>query len=162
MVRAPELDGVDLVYIDPPYNQHSFFGNDHVWETLVRNDRPATYGVARKRCDCPDHTSRFNRKPAIGPAFQNLVASIRADYLLVSLSIEGALRVAQIEAILRQRGHVASVVIDHKRYVGAQIGIFSPGGKKVGAVSPLHNSEHLFLVGPSRQIVDAAVAREPA
>jgi adenine-specific DNA-methyltransferase len=38
---APMLD-VDLVYIDPPYNQHSFFSNYHVWETLVRWDDPET------------------------------------------------------------------------------------------------------------------------
>ena len=28
---ARELDDVDLVYIDPPYNQHSYFSNYHIW-----------------------------------------------------------------------------------------------------------------------------------
>src|SRR5205085_1334544 len=32
---APALAGVDLAYVDPPYNQHSYLGNYHVWETLV-------------------------------------------------------------------------------------------------------------------------------
>ncbi|MGI8913942.1 MAG: DNA adenine methylase, partial [Chloroflexota bacterium] len=49
---ARELDDVDLVYIDPPYNQHSYFSNYHIWETLVRNDRPEAYGIAMKRIDC--------------------------------------------------------------------------------------------------------------
>src|SRR5580765_870408 len=48
---APQLDGVDCAYLDPPYNQHSYFSNYHIWETLVRWDRPATYGVACKRVD---------------------------------------------------------------------------------------------------------------
>ncbi|MFM7135469.1 MAG: DNA adenine methylase, partial [Planctomycetota bacterium] len=28
----------DLVYLDPPYNQHKYLGNYHVWESLVRWD----------------------------------------------------------------------------------------------------------------------------
>ena len=35
----------DVAYIDPPYNQHSYLGNYHIWETLVRWDKPETYGV---------------------------------------------------------------------------------------------------------------------
>ena len=49
---AAELDGIDLAYIDPPYNQHSYLGNYHVWETLVRWDAPDHYGIACKRVDC--------------------------------------------------------------------------------------------------------------
>ena len=29
---------VDFAYLDPPYNQHRYFTNYHVWETLVRWD----------------------------------------------------------------------------------------------------------------------------
>ena len=31
---------VDLMYLDPPYNQHRYFTNYHIWETLVRWDAP--------------------------------------------------------------------------------------------------------------------------
>jgi adenine-specific DNA-methyltransferase len=48
---APSVD-TGLVYIDPPYNQHSYFSNYHVWETIVRWDAPQTYGIACKRVDC--------------------------------------------------------------------------------------------------------------
>ena len=56
---APELDGVDCAYLDPPYNQHSYFANYHVWETLMRWDAPETYGVACKRIDCRSTKSAF-------------------------------------------------------------------------------------------------------
>ena len=49
---AGELDGIDVAYLDPPYNQHSYFANYHVWETLHRGDEPEHYGVACKRVDC--------------------------------------------------------------------------------------------------------------
>ncbi|MDX6231248.1 MAG: adenine-specific DNA-methyltransferase, partial [Nocardioidaceae bacterium] len=49
VVRA--LPPVDLAYLDPPYNQHRYFTNYHVWETLVASDAPEHYGVACKRAD---------------------------------------------------------------------------------------------------------------
>jgi adenine-specific DNA-methyltransferase len=155
---ARELDDVDLVYIDPPYNQHSYFSNYHVWETLIRNDRPDAYGVARKRVDCKVNKSRYNSKREIGAAFLDLLRSIPAKYLLISFNNEGYLGTLDIENVLRQRGYVSSVGLDFKRYVGAQIGIFNPQGEKVGAVSHLRNQEHLFLVGPSRAVVESALA----
>ena len=155
---ARDLDGVDLVYIDPPYNQHSYFSNYHVWETLIRNDQPDTYGVARKRVDCRVTKSRYNSKREIGAAFLDLLRTIRAKYLLISFNNEGYLGTLDIEHVLRQRGYVSSVGFDFKRYVGAQIGIFNPHGEKVGAVSHLRNQEHLFLVGPSRAVVESALA----
>ena len=45
---------VDLAYLDPPYNQHRYFTNYHVWETLVAWDAPEHYGVACKRIDARD------------------------------------------------------------------------------------------------------------
>ena len=48
----------DLAYLDPPYNQHRYFTNYHVWETLVAWDAPAHYGVACKRIDARDPRRR--------------------------------------------------------------------------------------------------------
>jgi len=59
--------------------------------------------------------------------------------------------------MLRRRGYVASFALGFKRYVGAQIGIFNPSGEKVGTISHLRNHEHLFLVGPDRARVEAAI-----
>src|SRR4029078_2373793 len=52
----------DVAYIDPPYNQHSYLGNYHIWESLVRWDKPAVYGVACKRTDVQDRRSDFNSR----------------------------------------------------------------------------------------------------
>lgn len=152
------LDDVDLVYVDPPYNQHSYFSNYHIWETLVRNDEPETYGIANKRVDCRVHKSAYNQKKVMRSAFSGLIADIRSKYLLVSFNDEGYLHAEDIRRMLSNRGYVAHVGLDFKRYVGAQIGIFNPQGEKVGAVSHLRNQEYLFLVGPTRHVVEDAVA----
>jgi adenine-specific DNA-methyltransferase len=153
---APSLD-VDLVYVDPPYNQHSFFSNYHVWETLIRWDDPETYGVACKRVDCREHRSAYNSKRHAPAAFAELLAAIRSPWLLVSVSDEGFHDADELAALLGAVGYVGRIDVDSKRYVGAQIGIYNPSGEKVGTISRLRNREYLLLVGPDRGVVEAAV-----
>jgi adenine-specific DNA-methyltransferase len=138
----------DLVYLDPPYNQHRYLGNYHVWESLVRWDKPEVYGTAMKRVDCKEYKSDFNSRVRIASALAEVVAAVDARHLLVSFSNEGYLSRSDVEDLLRERGEVASLEVDFKRYVGAQIGIYNPQGEKVGRVSHLRNRECLFLVGP--------------
>src|SRR5207248_4178516 len=88
---ANELAGsldVDLVYVDPPYNHHSYFSNYHVWETLVRWDAPEQYGVAGKRVDCRERKSRYNSRREAPAALAELLASMRAPWLLASSTDE--------------------------------------------------------------------------
>lgn len=157
-VEAAYVVEADLTYLDPPYNQHSYLGNYHVWETLVRWDKPSVYGVACKRLDCRDYDSPFNSKRRIHDALRQIAGSVRGKYLLVSFNNEGFVTRDEMLGLLRERGHVATVEIDFKRYVGAQIGIYNPRGQKVGRPSHLRNTEYLFLVGPDAVAVERAVA----
>lgn len=137
---------VDLTYIDPPYNQHSYAGNYHVWETLVRNDEPDAYGIARKRTDVRGQRNPWNSKPRFRETLASLVAAVESRYLLVSFSNEGFLPSADLETMLADIGRVQRMDVDFRRYIGAQIGVHNPSGEKVGKVSHTRNVEHLFLV----------------
>ena len=141
---ASELD-VDLVYIDPPYNQHSYRGNYHIWETLVKWDEPETYGIAKKRIDVRSHKSDYNSKRRHQAAFEALIADLHVPLLIVSFSDEAYLPRSVLEESLRARGPVAVVEKDFKRYVGAQIGVHNPKGEKVGRVSHLRNVERMYV-----------------
>ncbi len=138
----------DAAYLDPPYNQHKYLGNYHIWETLVRWDQPEVYGVACKRVDCRERRSAFNSTTAIHDALAAVVSQVRARYLIVSFNNEGYVPREAIEAMLAQRGRVEVIEHDYKRYVGAQIGIYNPHGDKVGRVSHVRNKEYLFVVTP--------------
>ena len=137
---------VDLAYLDPPYNQHKYLGNYHVWESLVLWDAPEVYGVACKRVDCRVRRSGFNSRPGFRAAFEEVVDALRCPRLLVSFSDEGFLPRAEMEALLARRGTVRVLQAGHDRYVGARIGIHNPAGEKVGKVSHTRNREFLFLV----------------
>jgi adenine-specific DNA-methyltransferase len=157
-----ELPHTDLAYVDPPYNQHRYFTNYHVWETLVRWDAPEHYGVACKRIDSRDAETKsvFNRRREMPDALRAVLTSIRADLVVVSYNDEAWVTPAEISAWLREAGHeeVRMLGFDSKRYVGAQIGIHDPRGRKVGTVSHLRNTEYLFLAGPRDQVDAAASA----
>jgi adenine-specific DNA-methyltransferase len=135
-----------VAYLDPPYNQHKYLGNYHVWETLVRWDDPEVYGVACKRVDTRTQKSPFNSRPQFRGAFDALVDAIDCDALVVSFSDEGFLHRDCIEEILRRRGRVEVHACAFRRYVGARIGIYNPEGQKVGRVSHTENTELLFVV----------------
>ena len=154
---AGSLSPVDLAYLDPPYNQHSFFRNYHVWETLVRNDAPAVYGVACKRVDCRDRRSRYNSRSGFLPALRDLLERLPATYLLLSCSSEGYLDPRDAPELLKRWGRIGVLEIDAKRYVGAQIGIHNPRGERVGRVSHLRNREYLFLAGPDPCAVERGI-----
>ncbi len=147
-LMAAETLEADLLYLDPPYNQHKYLGNYHIWESLVRWDKPETYGVACKRVDCRTRGSAFNSRPRILTALRKIVCAARAKYLVVSFSNEGYIHREEMEALLGERGYVTVIEADFKRYVGAQIGIYNPAGNKVGKISHLRNKEHLYLVTP--------------
>lgn len=145
-LQAIERLESDVTYIDPPYNQHSYLSNYHIWETLVLWDQPAFYGVACKRMDCRERKSVFNSKTQCDGAFEQVIRGSRSKLLVVSFNNEGYLSRERIEQLLSTRGEVVVISKDFKRYVGAQIGIYNPQGQRVGEVSHLRNQEYIYLV----------------
>lgn len=145
-----ELPMVDLAYLDPPYNQHRYFTNYHIWETLVAWDAPAPYGVACKRLDSRDPVTKsvFNATRGMPGALRQVITDVRAEVLVLSYNNESWMTLEDLVEMCSQRGHVGVLTFDSKRYVGAQIGISNPKGEKVGQVSHLRNVEYVLVAGP--------------
>lgn len=143
------LEPVDLAYLDPPYNQHRYFGNYHIWETLVRWDKPETYGVANKRIDTRDQENKsvFNSRPLMPAAIEKVVLETKAKNLILSFNNEAWLSLEQLVKLCENRGAVKTLDIDFKRYVGAKIGVFNKQGERVGSPGRGRNLEHLIICG---------------
>lgn len=158
---ARSLPPVDFAYLDPPYNQHRYFTNYHVWETLVRWDFPDHYGVACKRLDAREKETKsaFNSRRTMPAALRDTIAAVNAEVVVLSFSDEGFVPLPDLVDMCRERQeHVEVLGFPSKRYVGAQIGIHNPQGKQVGTVSHLHNTEYLVLSGDRtriREMVDS-------
>jgi adenine-specific DNA-methyltransferase len=147
---AGSLGSFDLAYLDPPYNQHRYFTNYHVWETLVAWDHPEHYGVACKRIDARDELTKsvFNERRGMPVALAQVIADVDAELVVVSYNNEAWVTLDELEAMCSARGvAVRSFAFDSRRYVGAQIGIHNPQGKKVGRVSHVRNLEYVVCAG---------------
>jgi adenine-specific DNA-methyltransferase len=146
---AARLGRFDLAYLDPPYNQHRYFTNYHVWETLVAWDHPDTYGLVRKRVDAKHDSTRsvFNDRRRMPAALAACIARVDAAVVVVSYNDESWVSLEELVAMCARRGRVEVLAFDSKRYVGAQIGIHDPNGTKVGQVGRLRNVEYLVVAG---------------
>ncbi len=168
LAGSPELGEVDLAYLDPPYNQHRYDSNYHVWETIVAWDAPAHYGVACKREDLrdPERRSAFNGRRTMPDALRRVVADVRAEVVVLSYNNESWLSFEELHDLCAARGHVEVLAFDSARYVGARIGIHNPAGRKVGTVSHLRNTEYVLVAGDrarvgawSAAVVEAGLGR---
>lgn len=161
-LEAAKTLEADIAYIDPPYNQHSYLGNYHIWESLVRWDKPDVYGIACKRVDVRQRQSIFNSRPHFASVMQRLLTTVRAPVLIVSFSNEGYLSREDMESMLASlwqgQATVTTVETDFKRYIGAQIGIYNPHGQKVGTPTHLSNKEYLYIACHQDRLCDLGSA----
>jgi adenine-specific DNA-methyltransferase len=143
------LGSFDLAYLDPPYNQHRYFTNYHVWETLVAGDEPEHYGIACKRIDARDDVTKspFNRKREMPAALRACIEAVDAGVLILSYNDESWISLDALVELCASRGHVVALAFDSTRYVGAQIGVHNPAGERVGEVSHLRNLEYVLVCG---------------
>jgi adenine-specific DNA-methyltransferase len=152
------LDDVDIAYLDPPYNQHRYFGNYHIWETLVRWDSPNYYGVANKRIDTREASNRseFNSKLTMPEALRKLISSLNTRVLVLSYNNESWLSRRELTDMCSRFEQVQILDFDSKRYVGSQIGGYNQTGELVGRPGAKRNLEHLVIAG-SKGAVTAIV-----
>jgi adenine-specific DNA-methyltransferase len=152
------IGSVDLAYLDPPYNQHRYFGNYHIWETLVRWDEPEYYGIANKRIDArdPKNKSEFNSKLTLPSALERLILSIETKTLVLSYNNESWLSRRELTDMCSMFEQVKILDFDSKRYVGAKIGGYNQAGELVGKPGASRNLEHIVVAGPN-SIVSAMV-----
>ncbi len=151
---AAQVGAVDLAYLDPPYNQHRYFGNYHIWETLVRWDKPDSYGVANKRLDTRDASTKsdFNSKRAMPGALNAVVKGLQADICLLSYNNEAWLSQDELVAMFDDWEAVTMVAVDSRRYIGSQIGVYNKTGERVGTPGHKRNTEYIVIAG-SRKVI---------
>jgi adenine-specific DNA-methyltransferase len=147
---AGQIGHFDLAYLDPPYNQHRYFTNYHIWETLVRWDAPEHYGVACKRIDSREDETKsvFNAKRGMPSALCQVISDVDADVVVLSYNDEAWISLEELCEMVSVHGHTEALAFDSKRYVGAQIGIYNPSGEIVGEISHLRNKEYVVIGGP--------------
>jgi adenine-specific DNA-methyltransferase len=105
-----QLKKMDIIYADPPYNQHQYSANYNHLTTICKNDKylpgdvvlGSRAGIRKdhNRSDfCKSKRNEDNVKIAY-VAFNNFIKSIKTKYLILSYNNEGILSVNELIEIL--------------------------------------------------------------
>lgn len=106
---------VDVLYLDPPYNQRQYATNYHLLETIARYDSPAIYGKTGLR-EYTEQKSRYCARARVKEAFADLIANAQAKYIFLSYNNEGLLSLDEIKEIMSQRGEYGFFTQDYRRF----------------------------------------------
>jgi adenine-specific DNA-methyltransferase len=94
---------------DPPYNQHRYFTNYHVWETLVARTHPTTTAWRAAPTRDPATKSVFNDRRAMPDALAAVINEVDADLVIVSYNNESWVAIDALEAMCGAGGEVRTL-----------------------------------------------------
>ena len=116
-------DLVDVVYLDPPYNQHAYASNYHILNALTLWNKPYTpapmhagYKSGIDRAWRTERPSAYNSTKKASVAYRQLIATLNARYILTSYSTDGNIDLPTLLAANLARGQVSLVAQDVPRY----------------------------------------------
>lgn len=130
---ARALGRIDLLYVDPPYNERQYSGYYHVPEILARgwfDVMPVLRGKtgllgaspdngAASSANAPSQRSDWCSRRRAPDALRELLAATGARHVLVSYNSEGVIRDTELRAVLRDAasdGVVRRFVRRYRRY----------------------------------------------
>lgn len=115
-----DLPPVDLIYLDPPYNQHPYGSNYFMLNLICTNERPHTVS---KVSGIPGdwNKSQYNYKNKIREAMELTLclATEKAKHTLVSYNNEGFIKPEEWEELLKPYTY-EKIEIDYNAYRGSR------------------------------------------
>ena len=136
----------DLVYLDPPYNQHQYGSNYHLLNTIALWDKPKInkniYINGKKtdkggiRKDWIKTKSDYCYKKTAKNSLINLLDNINANHIVMSYSTDGIIEFDDLISILESKGDLKIATSEYVKYRGAKRSI----------VNKTKNIEYLFIV----------------
>ena len=121
--KLPPKD-LDIVYLDPPYNQHPYGSNYHVLNSVALWDKPKLSkqitGHGDKsaiRADWrTERHSAYNYRGEATAAYRKLLSTLNAQYILTSYSTDGMISLQDMLHANAEHGHVHVEMRGYKRY----------------------------------------------
>lgn len=132
---ARRLKGLDLAYIDPPYNQHPYGSNYFMLNLIVHYQRP-THTSRVSGIPTNWRRSDYNVRNRALPLLKDLLDKIDAPFLLVSFNNEGFIPPDKMRLTLDELGRVEVIELPYNAFRGSR----NLNNRSI------HVTEYLFLV----------------
>lgn len=113
------LPEMDLVYYDPPYNQHPY-GSNYFMLNLINDGKPADIqngvsGIAKVW-----NKSAYNKRNEASVFMSDLIEHTRAKYILISYNNEGIIPLKRFQEILEKYGKWELFEQEYNTYRGSR------------------------------------------
>lgn len=133
--KIKDLPGLDIAYLDPPYNQHPYGSNYFMLNLILKNrldvEISEVSGITQDW-----NRSEFNKAATALQSLEQIVANLKAKYIIISYNSEGFITFEQMKSMLSKYGKLESVEIEYNTFRGS---------RNLNARS-LHVSEYLFVL----------------
>jgi adenine-specific DNA-methyltransferase len=140
-VIVKEMPEVDLAYMDPPYNQHPYGSNYFMLNLILENKYPESVS---KISGIPDDWNRsaYNKKQYAYSALADLVANIKAKFVLISFNSEGFISLDEMKTMLTKIGKVQVLETAYNTFRGCRnLSSLAEQGAR-----DIHVTEYLYLL----------------
>lgn len=106
-VLCKEVKDLDLVYLDPPYNEHPYSSNYFMLNVILKNKLE---GKLSKVSGIPNNWNRsiYNKKREALRGLEDIVKSIDSKFILVSYNDEGFIEFNEMKNMLSKYGKLIS------------------------------------------------------
>ena len=116
---AKELDSLDIVYLDPPYNQHPYGSNYFMLNLILKNRLDVA--VSRVSGITQDwNRSVFNKRAVALSSMEEIIAALRAKFVIISYNSEGFISFDEMFHMLEKYGKVKTVEIAYNTFRGSR------------------------------------------
>ena len=118
-ILIKELDVVDLIYMDPPYNQHPY-GSNYFMLNII-NDYKMPKEISKVSGIPRDwNRSKFNKAKEALKTFENLCSNAKAKYLLISFNSDGFITKDEMLKMLSKIGKVKIMEKEYNTFRGSR------------------------------------------
>ncbi len=134
-----DLEGLDLAYFDPPYNQHPYGSNYFMLNLLTEYEEPRE--ISRVSGIPKDwNRSDYNVRQHAFERLRDLIVEVDAKYVLLSYNNEGFVSPEDLRGLMTDLGSWTEVQLKHNTFRGS----------RNLRDRDIHVTEHLFLLQKGR------------
>ena len=132
---SKKIKGMDVTYLDPPYNQHPYGSNYFMLNLILENRLPdKTSRVSGIPADW--NRSVFNKRRYAFESLEEIIKNLDSKFVIVSYNSEGFISFSQMELMLKKYGAVKTVAIKYNAFRGSR----NLNGRA------LHVKEYIFVL----------------
>jgi len=119
LVKDKKLPIFDLVYYDPPYNQHPY-GSNYFMLNIINEGKPREIQNGVSGISKEWNKSAYNKRKIAEEAMENLIENTRARFIAISYNNEGIIPIDNFKSILSKHGKWTLIDQDYNTYRGSR------------------------------------------